>query len=902
MAARGAGRLVLLGRRGFETPGAEDAAASLRALGAEVQIEACDVASADDVTRVLAAVPADMPLRGVFHAAAVLDDALIKNLDIERYRKTFSPKALGAWNLHEQTKELKLDHFMCFSSMASVLGNQGSANYCAANAFVDALAHHRRRNGLAALTVNWGVIADVGMAADEDFYRQNLERNGLQTIHSSHCLELLGLLMETQRVQTTVCPIDFTTWLRLNPAGREGRLKDLLVSTNTTPQASRTETAAQLALREQLDPLDDEGRAKAAQDTVRNIVAQVFRMEVGKIDPMKSLTALGADSLMAIEIKMRLEAVGLAMSVTELLNRISVAILATMLLQTLGYGDSTEVQTETVEARTSMLAETNTSSWLARRAPRDDARMRLFCFPYAGGGPAVYSRWSESVPEWVDVVAIDLPGRGHRIDEGALDSITAAADAIVPQILAFLDRPFALFGHCMGAILMYEVAQRLEQKHGKAAAHIFASGCMAPHLYNSPIVHEQEDGAFLDVLKLISFSGTRALVEDPELRKMTFPMLRRDFRAVAGYGSSFRMRPPLTAPITGLAAENDLFAAPKAMHAWGRYTTGGYELAQLPGDHYFIECDREIVTRIVCARLAQTLEGTSSSALPDFPKLLWCRPGNDILGLPPRGPKKRSNAANRRRPTAGPTRVLCFPGFGIRANEFPVPDQAETDLIAYSTVEWRGGNGLIPPSTVEEMVNRAYEAIGDVLDQPIIFYGHCLGSIVAYELALRLRKEGQRAPDHLLVAGVVGPHKYVMPDAQKLPKDKLLELLGVLKYPFAERVKNDSAFLNERIGMIRTDLGAMAAYQYERADPLEVPITAVSLRHDLCSYPLRTDTWKVHTRDQCDVIQWEGDHYLPMRHPERIHELLMNSAIVARDTATVCETATIGVTSMLDEG
>ena len=78
----------------------------------------------------------------------------------------------------------------------------------------------------------------------------------------------------------------------------------------------------------------------------------------------------------------------------------------------------------------------------------------------------------------------------------------AAADAIVPQILPFLDRPFALFGHCMGAIVMYEVAQRLEQTHGRIAAHLFASGCMAPHLYNSPIVHEQEDAAFLDVLRL----------------------------------------------------------------------------------------------------------------------------------------------------------------------------------------------------------------------------------------------------------------------------------------------------------------------------------------------------------------------------------------------------------------
>jgi len=894
MAARGAGRLVLLGRRGLRTPGAQDAIASLRALGADVQVEACDVASAEDVGRVLGTVPADMPLRGVFHAAAVLDDALMKNLDVERYRKTFDPKALGAWNLHEQTQGLELDHFMCFSSMASVLGNQGSANYCAANAFVDALAHYRRRSGLPALTVNWGVIADVGMAADEDFYRQNLERNGLQTMHSSHCLEMLGLLMETGRVQTTVCPIDLTTWLKFNPAGRDGRLKDLLALASTAP-ASRTEAAAQLALREQIAPLDAGERAKVAHDTVRDIVAQVFRMDVAKIDRMRSLTALGADSLMAIEIKMRLEAVGLAMSVTQLLNRNSVTTLAKMLLEALGYGASTDVQIDTVEARTSPPPEADTPSWLVRRAPRDDARVRLFCFPYAGGGPAVYNRWPESVSEWVDVVAINLPGRGQRIDEGHLESIAAAADAIVPQILPFLDRPFALFGHCMGAIVMYEVAQRLEQTHGRIAAHLFASGCMAPHLYNSPIVHEQEDAAFLDVLRLISFSGTRALIEDPELRKTMFPMLRGDFRSVVEYGGSFRMRPRLTAPITGLAAENDLFAAPKAMHAWGRYTTGGYDLAQVPGDHYFVESDRETVTTIVAARLAQALDGASAPALRDIPTLHWHRPENDTLGLPPRRTKKRSTGAKRRPSTDGPTTVFCFPGAGIRADEFPLPDQSETDPVIYKAVEWRGADALMPPRTIDEMVNHAYEAMADDLDQSIIFYGHCLGAIVAYELALRLQKAGQSVPGHLLVSGAVGPHKYVAPDAQKLPNGKLLELLGVLKHPWAERLRNDAAFLKERIDTLRADLGAMAAYQYQPGDPLDVPITAVSLRHDLWSYPLRTDTWILHTRARCDVVEWEGDHYFAMRHPERIHELLKRFAIrTAGDAAPDFEGAVIG--------
>jgi surfactin synthase thioesterase subunit len=173
-------------------------------------------------------------------------------------------------------------------------------------------------------------------------------------------------------------------------------------------------------------------------------------------------------------------------------------------------------------------------------------------------------------------------------------------------------------------------------------------------------------------------------------------------------------------------------------------------------------------------------------------------------------------------------------------------------------------------------VSCAYAAVREAQTQAqrVIFYGHCLGAIVAYELAVRLQREGLRGPEHLLVAGVVGPHMYVAPDAHKLPTAKLIELLGVLKYPFADRLKHDPVFLNGRIDLIRADLEAMAVYQYQETDTLGIPITAIALRHDLWSYPLRTDSWKHHTRERCEVVQWDGDHYVNMRHPERIHELV----------------------------
>ncbi|MEJ2755738.1 MAG: KR domain-containing protein, partial [Gammaproteobacteria bacterium] len=369
---------------------------------------------------------------------------------------------MGAWFLHVATLDCPLQYFMCFSSMASVLGNQGSANYCAANAFVDGLAHYRRSQGLPALTVNWGVIADVGMAAEEDFYRQNLERNGLTTIHSIHCLEMLELLLAQQRTQTTVCPIDFDTWLRFNPAGSEGRLA-ALKHDQAGGGSAQQQTEALLKLKAALDKVTPAEHIEVARTTVKNILVDVLRLDSDFIEGDNSLTALGADSLMAIEIKIRLEQVGLLLSITQLLNRNSVNSLAAQLLSALGYRETEIEKPEPV--RVSSQASTPGSAWLWLKHQNPDAQIRLFCFPYAGGGSSIYNPWAKQLPASIELIPIHLPGRGAREAEPYSESLFEAAEHISQALIPLLDKPFVLFGHCMGAIMMYEVAQRLEQ-HG----------------------------------------------------------------------------------------------------------------------------------------------------------------------------------------------------------------------------------------------------------------------------------------------------------------------------------------------------------------------------------------------------------------------------------------------------
>ncbi len=164
LARGGARHLALVGRRGL-SPATEPSVESLRRSGVEVMVCQADVTDREQVQRVVAAVQRMAPLRGVMHAAMVLDDAPIERLTEERMWKAMAPKIMGAWHLHALTAEIPLDFFVLFSSFASIVGNPGQANYVAGNAFLDALAYYRRERGLPALAINWGVVGEVGHVA-----------------------------------------------------------------------------------------------------------------------------------------------------------------------------------------------------------------------------------------------------------------------------------------------------------------------------------------------------------------------------------------------------------------------------------------------------------------------------------------------------------------------------------------------------------------------------------------------------------------------------------------------------------------------------------------------------------------------------------------------------------------
>jgi NADPH:quinone reductase-like Zn-dependent oxidoreductase/acyl carrier protein len=326
--ARGARHLVLVGRSGARTEAAIELLAELRAAGVDVLEARIDVANASAVAALLADVARTMPaLRGVFHAAAVLDDALITNLDPERVAAVMTPKAHGAWVLHEATKHLALDAFVLFSSATSLIGNPGHASYVAANAFLDALARQRRAHGLAATAINWGAIGDVGMLAQDNAATRQLDLAGVIRIPVAQAMAVLFRVMALETSEVAVMDVQWSKWTSVFPVVKQLPRFAVLVAEDATANAGADYRASLLAL-----PATE--RLSELTTAIIALVAAALHVSPEKVDGRQPLTELGIDSLVGVELQASIGAkLGVQISILQLMKGGNIEEMAATLLQ-----------------------------------------------------------------------------------------------------------------------------------------------------------------------------------------------------------------------------------------------------------------------------------------------------------------------------------------------------------------------------------------------------------------------------------------------------------------------------------------------------------------------------------------------------------------------------------------
>jgi surfactin synthase thioesterase subunit/acyl carrier protein len=437
------------------------------------------------------------------------------------------------------------------------------------------------------------------------------------------------------------------------------------VTFRDTPTDDRAPT-----IRFQLNTASGEKRRALLVRLVREEAMKVLGV-TDTIDPARPLREFGLDSLMSVTLANRLDsALGIGVSTVALIQGPSVDQIVDALLPELPVTDAAPVaivtrpnpehdtivtsvsdeevwlQPMTVQPSGSgpvwpivdsepplepVLPRSDDSSgkWINVVGPRPSLRLRLFCFPFAGGGSAVYQDWAQSIDPTIEVVAIEPPGRLGRITETPVADLDEFIDQLVPEMRDLLDRPFAFFGHCLGALTMYEATRRFGQTGMPSPEHLFVSGARPPDRINDQGKFEerlmqdllklaeyrislppyaQPDDVFAEIIRHFNIRATDELLNDPELRQLMLPVIRAEFQMASNY--RFAGGPPLDIPITCFAAKGDPYVSRRQALGWGRFTNSRLQIHIREGAHFAVVEDAAFIQDVINREL-ETVSGSA---------------------------------------------------------------------------------------------------------------------------------------------------------------------------------------------------------------------------------------------------------------------------------------------------
>lgn len=236
--------------------------------------------------------------------------------------------------------------------------------------------------------------------------------------------------------------------------------------------------------------------------------------------------------------------------------------------------------------------------WIVKPKPNPQAQIKLFCLPFAGGGSSGFRSWADMLPPQIELCNVEIPGRGARLSELLVRRLEDVLPALAEGIKDELNKPFAIFGHSMGALTGFELSHFIKENYNLQPVHLFFSGRGAPHLPNrDKPIHELSEADFIREIK--SYNGTpREVLEHQELMEIMVPILRADFEVCETY--QFHEKPKLKCPLTILCGLQDSGATKEELNAWRELSAGSFNLRMFPGDHfYLLEHKHKLIETIV---------------------------------------------------------------------------------------------------------------------------------------------------------------------------------------------------------------------------------------------------------------------------------------------------------------
>lgn len=344
----GVRNLVLLSRREADEK-TKQRIQSLEEAGIKIMVAQVDVTNKLQLNELLSNIKSSLPaLRGVIHAAGVLDDGVLQNMSWKQFTNVVHPKVLGAWNLHDLTQDCPLDFFVLFSSATALLGSPGQGNHVAANVFLDALAHYRQKIGKPALSINWGIWSDVGSAAERHADKE-MQLKGIGAFAPQDGIELFAKLLQSPAPQVGVLPINWSQFLHETINLQQGIASCFLADFISSSQVQGSQDVGtgyvETGYLESLLEAKPSERRHLLEIHLRTQIGQVLGFQPDEIDPEKGFFDLGMDSLTSVELKNRLQkSLGVSLSSTVIFDRPTLNALVDYLAEEIGLESDDKVE------------------------------------------------------------------------------------------------------------------------------------------------------------------------------------------------------------------------------------------------------------------------------------------------------------------------------------------------------------------------------------------------------------------------------------------------------------------------------------------------------------------------------------------------------------------------------
>ncbi|HSF94609.1 MAG TPA: SDR family NAD(P)-dependent oxidoreductase, partial [Thermohalobaculum sp.] len=625
LAGQGARHLWLVSRRAA-APEQQAAIAEIESLGATLHVVSADISDPDEVAALVARIGTQGPaLDGVFHCAGLLDDGIMTEMGWERYHRVTAAKIEGSWALHQATEDLELGHFVMFSSILSVIGSMGQLNYVAGNSFLDALVAYRRGLDLPATAMNWGPWEEAGLATESGERGRAIWRaRGTDYIPAGEGIEAMRLTL-AQGFDHTV--VTLTDWPRFVAQFAEMPPFYQRLAQGGGGAAGRI-AVDRSRIMDQLRAAAPGERHGLMAAAIGQICATVLGADAPPA-PDLSLREAGLDSLMSITVINDIESVfGTRLAARELLRGPSVSELATMVLEALpdlgeGASGGEAASPDASESpRRAAPVGGAPGAWLVVQRPRPEARIRLICFPFAGGGSAVFDRWGDAFDPAIEIVAVEPPGRLGRINEAPVRTVEEFARGLLPELVQKLDKPYAVLGHCLGGLTLYESLRFLEARGHRMPEHIFVSGARPPSVLKAPgnfereleerlrefvdyrsgkPVYDQTDEVFAEIVRAFGISESSKMLEIEELRGIVLPTVRAEFEMANRY--IYLPEDPFPVPLTCFRGGLDEYFRDIDARIWRKFTDRKFELFTRETGHFAIVEDFDFIRDTIQDRL-----------------------------------------------------------------------------------------------------------------------------------------------------------------------------------------------------------------------------------------------------------------------------------------------------------